>query len=91
MTEKQKEKINHIAFALFCRIDNGYTVRDDEDNVVVGLRKGLKANTGLWNYQYYNNKKHLVSRPVAYCDNKELKPCKKFVALKCGKKKEIIK
>lgn len=91
MTEKQRNKVKDIASAIFTALDQGHTVRDDNGNVVEGLRYGTRYNPFSWSYVSYNEKSHLVSRPVMYCDNKNGEPCKRFTVDRGCKKPLILK
>ena len=91
MTEKQRNKVKDIASVIFTALDQGHTVRDDKGNVVEGLRYGTRYNPSSWSYVSYNEKSHLVPRPVMYSDNKNAYPCKRFIVEISGKKPKILK
>lgn len=91
MTEKQRSKVSRIAHGIFEALDHGYKVRDDNGNVVEGLRYGTRHNPVSWSYVYYNEKSHLVPRPIMYCNNKNGESCKRFIVEISGKKPKILK
>lgn len=91
MTTRQRDKVSEIASTLFHYLDFGHIIKDEKGNIVAGLRYGCSNNLDSWSYLYYNNKGHLVARPIAYCDCKEIEANKNFYVDKGGNKPEIIK
>lgn len=91
MTEKQRNKVSTIASAIFFAIDKGFVVKDEEGNIVTGLRYGSRKNLNSWSYLYYNKYGHLVSCPVLYCSDKNTQPNKKFTVDKGTGKLTILK
>ena len=91
MTEKQRDKVSKIVYAIFHNLDLGHVIKDEEGNVVIGLRYGCRGNKGSWSYVYYNDKSHPVSKPVAYgcCNHADAN--KKFYVYKGNKKPEVIR
>lgn len=91
MTEIQRDRVSEFASIIFHHLDLGHIIKDEEGNVVSGLRYGCTNNIDSWSYLYYNNKGHLVSRPIMYCDCKDIKVNKKFYLIKDDRKPELLK
>ena len=91
MTERQRDTVSEIAGTIFHHLDFSRIIKDEEGNIVAGLRYGCSNNKDSWSYLYYNENGHLVSRPIIYCDNKDVVVNKKFYVDRGGDKPEVIK
>lgn len=91
MTEKQKAKVDQMAYAIFFALRDGFKVTDEKGNLVKGLRFGSKENPDGCDYLVMNKSSHLIHLPVGYSSNKKTPACKKFYVDKGGKRPEIIK
>ena len=55
MTERQRDKVSEVAGSIFHNLDFSRIIKDEEGNIVAGLRYGCSNNKDSWSYMVPNH------------------------------------